>query len=457
MVEFEHDWALASALIERWRPESHTFYLLCGEMTITLQDIAYQLGLRIDSDPVSGCIGGWEQHHRGRTIEEICEQLLGVVPSPDDRQSQTKWTLIGGILFSDASDSRVHIRWLPLLKDLERCGRLSWGSAAYHRILLIRSNGFDTRRFPLLERRVQYRPDNATGESRLRHYRRILNGIGMLNVEWTPYADPQLIGIVPPVIAEAEASWAVVCPLFCFAIVEWHQVDRVVHQFSGLQHIPTRPLNIDDMHRLDGRFGRGEWFPQLLDGWHELWDARVHHHLPIYHHIDLRPSLAYMTWYLQWAHTELFGLGDQHLVAAEVVPEDLPMHHPLAPDLHQPDDGHLTEMRPAAGGGRGRGGGEPRGEVGAVLGARGRVVRPATETWSSTRRLLVTETTWLTPQPAYLARVPDDHSSGSSSTADYATLREQMSTPAQPPVPPVGRGLRDIRPPPCGMGGYLDP
>ncbi|RYR75055.1 hypothetical protein Ahy_A02g009759 isoform F [Arachis hypogaea] len=162
MVEFEHDWSLASALIERWQPEFHTFHLPCGEMTITLQDVAYQLELRIDGDPVSGCIGGWEQHHQGRTIEELCEQILGVVPGPEDRQSQTKWTvkltwfhntvcreleqdateerlrkyargyimqLIGGILFPDASDSWVHIRWLPLLEDLDACGRLSWGSA----------------------------------------------------------------------------------------------------------------------------------------------------------------------------------------------------------------------------------------------------------------------------------------------------------------------------------------
>ncbi|RYR43971.1 hypothetical protein Ahy_A08g040351 [Arachis hypogaea] len=33
------------------------------------------------------------------------------------------------ILFPDTSDSMMHIRWLPLLEDLERCGRLSWGSA----------------------------------------------------------------------------------------------------------------------------------------------------------------------------------------------------------------------------------------------------------------------------------------------------------------------------------------
>ncbi|KAL4344762.1 hypothetical protein AHAS_Ahas11G0210800 [Arachis hypogaea] len=75
MVEFEYDWPLASALIERWTLESHTFYLPCGEMSITLQDVAYQLRLRIDGDPVSGCIGGWEQHHNGRFIEDFCQHI----------------------------------------------------------------------------------------------------------------------------------------------------------------------------------------------------------------------------------------------------------------------------------------------------------------------------------------------------------------------------------------------
>ncbi|RYR01477.1 hypothetical protein Ahy_B06g080349 [Arachis hypogaea] len=99
---------------------------------------------------------------------------------------------------------------------------LSW---AYHRIPLLRPDGFDTRRFPLVERWVQYRPDNARDERRLRHYRCILNGIGML---YTPYADPQLQGIVLHAFAESDHTAAVVWPLLCFAIVEWHQVDQVV-------------------------------------------------------------------------------------------------------------------------------------------------------------------------------------------------------------------------------------
>ncbi|XP_015966767.1 protein MAIN-LIKE 1-like [Arachis duranensis] len=161
-------------------------------MTITLQDVAYQLGFRIDGDLVSG-------------------------------QPQTKWTvkltwflnIVCGELEQDATKECL-LRWLPLLEDLDACDKLSWGSAvlawmyrqmcrvtdhgtrnlggcislllswAYHHIPLLRPDGFDTCWFPLVERWVQYWPNNARGEGRLRHYRRILNWIGMLYVDCTP-------------------------------------------------------------------------------------------------------------------------------------------------------------------------------------------------------------------------------------------------------------------------------
>ncbi|KAL4364941.1 hypothetical protein AHAS_Ahas07G0056400 [Arachis hypogaea] len=45
---------LLAALVERWRPETRTFILLVGEVTVTLEDIAHIFGLPIDGEPVSG-------------------------------------------------------------------------------------------------------------------------------------------------------------------------------------------------------------------------------------------------------------------------------------------------------------------------------------------------------------------------------------------------------------------
>ena len=46
------DQSLLTALVDRWRPETHTFHLPCGEMTPTLQDVAYLLGLPIVGEVV---------------------------------------------------------------------------------------------------------------------------------------------------------------------------------------------------------------------------------------------------------------------------------------------------------------------------------------------------------------------------------------------------------------------
>lgn len=45
-VKIDH--ALVTALVERWRQETYTFYLPVGEATVTLQNVAIRLGLRID-------------------------------------------------------------------------------------------------------------------------------------------------------------------------------------------------------------------------------------------------------------------------------------------------------------------------------------------------------------------------------------------------------------------------
>ena len=43
--------SLLTALVDRWRPETHTFHLPFGEMAPTLQDVALLLGLPITGAP----------------------------------------------------------------------------------------------------------------------------------------------------------------------------------------------------------------------------------------------------------------------------------------------------------------------------------------------------------------------------------------------------------------------
>ncbi|KAG5529354.1 hypothetical protein RHGRI_029910 [Rhododendron griersonianum] len=148
------DRAFITALIERWRPETHTFHLRSGESTVTLQDVEIITGLPVDGRPVTG-----DSRFDKDKKKDICERLLGLDP-PGEVMSgfkvSLKWLrdnfdgkveegddevtvlrkargyilqLIGGIVLPDQSSSHVHLYFLSLLDDLQLAGTYSWGSA----------------------------------------------------------------------------------------------------------------------------------------------------------------------------------------------------------------------------------------------------------------------------------------------------------------------------------------
>ena len=66
------DWPLITCLVEIWHPETHRFHVLVGDMTITLQDVAIILSLRIDDPTVTRtCV---------LDVADLCGELLGVTP-----------------------------------------------------------------------------------------------------------------------------------------------------------------------------------------------------------------------------------------------------------------------------------------------------------------------------------------------------------------------------------------
>jgi len=75
---FPYDQSLLSALVDRWRPETHTFHMPFAEMAVTLQDVSMLTGLPLRGRPIGPFVTPVEWR------DEFIHRFQGVLPQPVD-------------------------------------------------------------------------------------------------------------------------------------------------------------------------------------------------------------------------------------------------------------------------------------------------------------------------------------------------------------------------------------
>ncbi|XP_072060112.1 protein MAIN-LIKE 1-like isoform X1 [Arachis hypogaea] len=98
--------AMVNALVERWRPETHTFHFPVGECAVTLEDVVMILSLPTNGLPVTGpTMSSFE------ALEAECLHQFGVAPRKTDcRGSFIKLTWFRGLKDRIVLNDDVHIQ-----------------------------------------------------------------------------------------------------------------------------------------------------------------------------------------------------------------------------------------------------------------------------------------------------------------------------------------------------------
>ncbi|MED6122227.1 hypothetical protein PIB30_037822 [Stylosanthes scabra] len=301
-----------------------------GECTVTLEDVAYQLGLPIDGEPVTGCLyefETWMPDGRGRPRWDWFKDVFGVIPHRAQRMHLFGIRLLLEFLLDG------YPSWTRLMTLGNTVGVLPLWRGCTGTFAVIQTGTWST----LQARNSSYRagyfggflgsdlvisissagpwarflPTSDEKDPRVLKYRAHLDQMTHRDVAFVADAS-----IWRP---EHMSLWTSMCTLIYFGCIEWHQVDRVIPQFGGVQNAPHRPVNIDWLHARDGREG-DRWFPSAYQSWHGLWYSRHDHTFTVEEVQDPGPSADYFRWW--------FLAGKRYLAPANPLfprpPDEIP-------------------------------------------------------------------------------------------------------------------------------------
>uniref|UniRef100_K4A195 SWIM-type domain-containing protein n=1 Tax=Setaria italica TaxID=4555 RepID=K4A195_SETIT len=258
----------------KWRPETHSFHLSFGEMTVTLQNCQKMLGLSIRGDAVTGpCVSeGWRARVAAFLGRELREHF-GQCPQDADAEIVGQYCrawilhLFAYVLFPDATCDTASWIWGSavmcfLYRQLcEACRRTSGSASVGGCVYLLQL--WMWARLPVGHPEIMPRRPWFPGEiprrqptwaylwgqvkvshTRLdRVYLDYINEIDALtahSLNWQPYeGEDTLLFTLSFMCALDDDLYRMLCPLICFYAVQYHLPDRVARQFGMRQIWPT--------------------------------------------------------------------------------------------------------------------------------------------------------------------------------------------------------------------------
>ncbi|KAM3268607.1 protein MAIN-LIKE 2 [Capsicum chacoense] len=335
---------LISALVERWRRETNTFHFTVGEMTVTLEDVAYLLGLPVDGEAVIGVTY--------TSCEAVCIRLLGKAPDsgymsggmvklswlkenfshcPEDASIEDieRCTrayllyLVGSTIFSTTTGNKVPVMYLPLFENFDEAGKYAWGAAALsflYRALgnaSLRSQSTISGCLTLLQCWSYYhlnigRPklnhdpihecfpfvlrwkgkqSSPTSNRDVAFYRKSLDSMKPIDVDWCPYSNISHT-VIPEYILRSLILGRSKTMLICYDKAERHLPDRCLRQFGMHQTVPEEVQKWERKTRgVDGGVDLSAKMESELNEW-------SNRHLYIVEAEEDVEESEYMQWYL---------------------------------------------------------------------------------------------------------------------------------------------------------------